>query len=74
MGEASLDELNLTVRTYNCLKRAGYTTLGDIATTDPEVIKKVRNLGTKSYAEIQGILRGYGLWKKIDDPAGHTTK
>ena len=74
MGEASLDELNLTVRTYNCLKRAGYTTLGDVATTDPETIKSVRNLGAKSYAEIQGILRGYGLWKKTDDTAGPTTK
>ena len=72
--ETSLDKLNLSVRTYNCLKRAGYTTLGDLAVTDPKKIKDVRDLGTKSFAELQEILQGYGIWKKADDAVEHTAK
>ena len=70
--ETSLDKLNLSVRTYNCLKRAGYTTLGDLAVTDPKKIKDVRDLGAKSFAELQEILQGYGIWKKTDDAVEHT--
>lgn len=74
MRKIPLYELKLTVRTCNCLSRAGYTTLGEVAAADPETIKNVRNLGAKSYSEIQGILRGYGLWEKPDDGAGHTSR
>ena len=67
-------ELNLSIRTRNCLKRAGYTTLGDLAVTDPKKIKDVRDLGAKSFAELQEILQGYGIWKKTDDAVEHTAK
>ena len=63
MKNIPLRELNLSIRTCNCLTRAGYNTIGDLAVTDPEKIKTVRNLGAKSFAEMQGILRGCGLWK-----------
>ena len=74
MRKIPLYELKLTVRTCNCLSRAGYTTLGEVAAADPETIKNVRNLGAKSYSEIQGILHGYGLWEKPDDGVGHTSR
>ena len=72
--EIQIRDLKLPVRTCNSLIRAGYTTIGDIAVTDPEKIKDVRDLGAKSYAELQEILQGYGIWKMTDDAVEHTAK
>lgn len=49
----ALEELNLTVRSYNCLKRDGFKTLGDIAKKSLEEIKQIKHLGSKSVKEIE---------------------
>ncbi len=54
-------ELNLTVKTYNVLKRAGINCLEDICDKTPNELRKTRNLGTKSYKEILSKLEEYGL-------------
>lgn len=56
-----LEELDFSVRTYHCLKRAGYDTLADLCATSREDLSKVRNLGQKSLLEITRKLKEYGL-------------
>jgi DNA-directed RNA polymerase alpha subunit len=63
----TLEDLDFTVRTFNCLKRAGFNKLGDIRGLTKEDLKKVRNLGTKSVAEIVEKLKEYGIEVKNDD-------
>ena len=46
--EMSIDELELSVRSYNCLKRAGINTVEELTNKTPEDMMKVRNLGRKS--------------------------
>ena len=53
-------ELELTVRSYNCLKRAGINTLGDLIKMTPEQLVNVRNLGKKSLDEIMQKLADLG--------------
>jgi len=48
----SIEELDLSVRSNNCLRRAGINTVGDLINRSEEDLKKVRNLGTKSLEEI----------------------
>ncbi len=56
-----IEELDLSVRSYNCLKRAGVNTIGELtAKTDEEMIK-VRNLGKKSLEEVKQKLAQFGL-------------
>ncbi len=50
--EMSIDEMNLSVRAYNCLTRAGIKTLGQLAGMDEEDFMKIRNLGRKSMQEV----------------------
>lgn len=52
----ALEELNLTVRSYNCLKRDGFKTLGDIASKSLEEIKQIKHLGSKSVKEIEDCI------------------
>ena len=54
----TLEELNLSIRPYNCLKRAGIHTIGDILTHD---LLRVRNLGRKSLREIVNVVESYGF-------------
>lgn len=56
--QVSIDELNLSIRPYNCLKRAGINTIGDILTHD---LLRVRNLGRKSLHEIVNVVESYGF-------------
>ncbi|MCL2854208.1 MAG: DNA-directed RNA polymerase subunit alpha [Defluviitaleaceae bacterium] len=59
--ELSIEEMDLSVRSYNCLKRAGINTVGDlVAKTEDEMIK-VRNLGRKSLEEVLKRLDDFGL-------------
>lgn len=59
--EMTIEELDLSVRSYNCLKRAGINTVGELcAKTDEEMIK-VRNLGKKSLEEVKQKLEAIGL-------------
>ncbi len=50
--ETTIEELDLTVRSYNCLKRAGINTVEDLTNKTPEEMMKVRNLGKKSLEEV----------------------
>ena len=57
----TFDELELSVRSYNCLKRAGINTVGDLCNKNLEDLSKVRNMGRKSIDEILGKLDSMGL-------------
>lgn len=59
--EMPIEELELSVRSYNCLKRAGITTVEDLANKSQEDMMKVRNLGKKSLDEVTNKLIALGL-------------
>lgn len=61
IGERELDSFGLSVRTYNCLKRAGINTIAELASKTPDEMTKVRNLGRKSMQEVQDLLLSLGL-------------
>lgn len=66
--EMTVEELDLTVRSYNCLKRAGINTVDELTQKSEEDLMKVRNLGKKSLEEIQKKLAELGLsLKKLDE-------
>ena len=61
MSSVDITELNLSVRSYNCLKRAGCNTVGDILDLIDEEgngLRRIRNLGSRSEAEIKEMLEG----------------
>lgn len=60
-GEMTIDELDLSVRAYNCLKRAGINTVAELVVKDQEDMMKVRNLGKKSLEEVEQKLGLIGL-------------
>lgn len=62
-----IEELDLTVRSYNCLKRAGINTVKDLTGKTENEIMKIRNLGMKSFKEIKDILEGKGLGFKEEE-------
>ena len=59
--EMNIDELELSVRSYNCLKRAGINTVEVLCSKTPEDMMKVRNLGRKSLEEVLAKLNELGL-------------
>ena len=59
--EMNIDELELSVRSYNCLKRAGINTVAELINRTPEDMMKVRNLGRKSLEEVLAKLKELGL-------------
>ena len=59
--EMNIDELELSVRSYNCLKRAGINTVEELTNRTPEDMMKVRNLGRKSLEEVLAKLDELGL-------------
>ena len=59
--EKHIEDLDLTVRSYNCLKRAGINTVGDLIAMTEEELIKVRNLGKKSLEEIKQKVDDLGL-------------
>ena len=59
--EQSIEELDLSVRSYNCLKRAGINTVEDLANKTEEDMMRVRNLGRKSLEEVLKKLEELGL-------------
>ena len=58
--EMTIEELDLSVRSYNCLKRAGINTVDELVQRNEEEMMKVRNLGRKSLEEVQQKLVGLG--------------
>ena len=65
--EMNIDELELSVRSYNCLKRAGINTVEQLTNRTSEDMMKVRNLGRKSLEEVLGKLKELGLSLKSGD-------
>ena len=65
--EMTIEELDLSVRSYNCLKRAGINTVHELTQKTEEDMMKVRNLGRKSLEEVQTKLGELGLSLRSDD-------
>ncbi|MFC0190543.1 DNA-directed RNA polymerase subunit alpha [Fictibacillus aquaticus] len=65
--EMTIEELDLSVRSYNCLKRAGINTVQELANKSEEDMMKVRNLGKKSLEEVQEKLEELGLALRAED-------
>jgi len=59
--EMTIEELDLSVRAYNCLKRAGINSIAELVQRNQEDMMKVRNLGRKSLEEVEQKLAGLGL-------------
>ena len=60
LEDTRIEELGLTVRSYNCLKKVDINTIGDLITLTKEDLKKVKNLGNKSVKEIIEKMKEYG--------------
>ena len=66
--EMTIEELDLSVRSFNCMKRAGIDTVEDLINRTEEDMIKVRNLGRKSLEEVIQKLHSLGLdLKKVED-------
>ncbi|WP_053217596.1 DNA-directed RNA polymerase subunit alpha [Virgibacillus senegalensis] len=65
--EMTIEELDLSVRSYNCLKRAGINTVQELAHKSEEDMMKVRNLGRKSLEEVKHKLEDLGLGLRKED-------
>ena len=66
--EMTIEELDLSVRAFNCLKRAGVNTVGDLISKSQEDMMKVRNLGKKSLEEVIQKLQSLGFdLSKVDE-------
>ena len=67
----TIDELDLSVRSFNCLKRANINTVADLINRTGEDMMKVRNMGKKSLDEVQKKLEMMGLSLASEDSAGN---
>ena len=65
--EMTIEELDLSVRAYNCLKRAGINTVAELVQRNQEDMMKVRNLGKKSLEEVEQKLLALGLSLRPSD-------
>ena len=65
--EMTIEELDLSVRSFNCLKRAGVNTVEDLTTRTEDDMMKVRNLGKKSLDEVVAKLHSFGLDLRSED-------
>ena len=65
--EMTIEELDLSVRSFNCLKRAGINTVGDLVTKSEDDMMKVRNLGRKSLEEVMAKLDSLGFTLTKDE-------
>ena len=65
--EMTIEELDLSVRSFNCLKRAGINTVEDLTNKTEEDMMKVRNLGKKSLDEVIKKLHSFGLDLRSED-------
>jgi len=67
MLEMTIEELDLSVRSYNCLKRAGINTVQELTDKSEAEMIKVRNLGRKSLEEVKNKLNDLNLGLRQDD-------
>ena len=65
--EMTIEELDMSVRSFNCLKRAGIDTVEDLVNKTEDEMIKVRNLGKKSLEEVIQKLHSLGLALKKDE-------
>lgn len=65
--EMTIEDLDLSVRSYNCLKRAGINTLQDLTSKSEAEMMRVRNLGRKSLEEVKNKLADLGLSLRQED-------
>ena len=65
--EMSIEELDLSVRSYNCLKRANIITVQELTQKTEDDMMKVRNLGKKSLKEVRDKLKALGLSFKTNE-------
>src|SRR5699024_43030 len=65
--EMTIEELDLSVRSYNCLKRTGINTAQELTTKSEEDMMKVRNLGSKSLDEVKNKLAELDLSLRNDE-------
>lgn len=65
--EMTIEELDLSVRSFNCLKRAGINTVDDLINKSQEDMMKVRNLGKKSFDEVRAKLNSLGFDLNSDE-------
>lgn len=65
--EITIEELDLSVRSYNCLKRAGINTVEELIKRNEDEMMKVRNLGRKSLEEVEHKLAALGLALRVDE-------
>ena len=65
--ETSIDDLDLSVRAYNCLKRAGILTLKNLVDKSENEMMKIRNLGKKSLKEVMDKVKDMGLSFRSED-------
>ena len=68
-GDEPIEELDLTVRSYNCLKREGIHTVGELVARSEADLLDIRNFGAKSIDEVKQKLAGMSLALK-DSPPG----
>ena len=65
--ETTIEDLDFSVRAYNCLKRAGIHNLQDLVNKSESDMMKIRNLGKKSLKEVLDKVRDLGLILRDDD-------
>ncbi|HHY35391.1 MAG TPA: DNA-directed RNA polymerase subunit alpha [Firmicutes bacterium] len=65
--DAPIEELELSARSFNCLRRAGIQTVGDLVAKTEEELSKVRNMGKKSLEEVKTKLAELGLALRIEE-------
>lgn len=67
--ETTIDEMDLTIRTYNCLKRENIDTIDKLVRKSPHDLLDIRNFGERSVAEVQEKLTSAGFSLRPNDPA-----
>lgn len=65
--EMTIEDMDLSVRSFNCLKRAGIATVEDLTKKSESELAKVKNLGKRSLEEVQEKLNSYGLSLRNDE-------
>ena len=65
--EMTIEDMDVSVRSYNCLKRAGISTVEDLTKKSESDLAKVKNLGKRSLEEVQEKLQSYGLSLRNDE-------
>ena len=68
MENFPIEELELGVRSYNCLKRVGIETIGDLVTKTEVELAAIPNFGRKSIEEVKETLAGHGLTLRGEEP------